>query len=270
MGRIRTIKPEMFAHSDLYDAEIRTGLPIRFAWAGMLTVADREGRFKWKPRDLKAAVLPHDTLDFSKVLDALEYLKMIVRYTVDEQEYGYIPTWKAHQTINNRESQSVLPAPPQTTVTRDPRVHDASQPASSDAPLGEGKGREGKGREDASRVKPDDPTFDGAMVSRAVLVECGLSGNHLARILSDVAGAEIAKGANGVELKDRMVAAWREYDGNRARLQFPKGAEKFFGEGVWRAPPEDWPWKDTHKPKRAAPTALDLIRAQRGESLATG
>ena len=71
VARIRTIKPEFFRHAGLFDLEQETGLPLRVAFAGLWTAADREGRFAWKPRELKLDCLPFDLVDFSRVLDAL-------------------------------------------------------------------------------------------------------------------------------------------------------------------------------------------------------
>jgi hypothetical protein len=90
LARIRTIKPEFFRHADLYEAEKETGLPLRLAFAGLWTAADREGRFKWRPRELKLDCLPHDDVDFSRVLDALTTRGWLVRYAVDGVEYGAI------------------------------------------------------------------------------------------------------------------------------------------------------------------------------------
>lgn len=139
MGRIRTIKPEFFRHEGLFEAEVRSGLPLRLAFAGLWTVADREGRFRWRPRQLKLDVLPYDDVDISAVLNALKAEAFIVDYTVDGEQFGWIPTWHRHQVINGRESPSKLPAPPvhdaspagaacdaDATVTRDPRVSHAS------------------------------------------------------------------------------------------------------------------------------------------------
>jgi hypothetical protein len=150
MGRIRTVKPELLKHEDLFELELTTGLPIRIAFVGLFTVADREGRFKWRPRALKLDVLPYDDCDFSRVLDALMTRDFVRKYAYGTEEYGVITTFGKHQVINNRESDSDLPAPTQdsyisSTSTREPRVDDAL-----DAPLvhaqGEGKGREGKGK----------------------------------------------------------------------------------------------------------------------------
>lgn len=153
MARIRTIKPEFFRHADLYEAERETGLPLRLAFAGLWTAADREGRFKWKPRELKLDCLPHDDVDFSRVLDALVTRGWLVRYAVNGVTYGAIPTWGAHQIVNNREKASDIPEPNENNMlTREARVDDAKT-----TPLkqvqGEGKGKEGEGKE-ISSAKP--------------------------------------------------------------------------------------------------------------------
>jgi hypothetical protein len=112
MARIRTIKPEFFRHAALFDAEQETGLPLRVAFAGLWTVADREGRFNWRPRELKLDALPHDLVDFARVLTALETHGFIRRYEVEGHVYGVIPSWHDHQVINTREAKSVIPECP--------------------------------------------------------------------------------------------------------------------------------------------------------------
>jgi hypothetical protein len=149
MARIRTIKPEFFRHEGLFELERECCLPVRVAFAGLWTAADREGRFKWSPKTLKLDCLPFDECDFSRVLDALSTRGFIVKYVVDGREFGFIPSWNEHQVINNRESESVLPEPTESSIesntsTRAPRVTVAS-PTPLVQVQGEGKGREGKG-----------------------------------------------------------------------------------------------------------------------------
>jgi hypothetical protein len=155
--RIRTIKPEFFCHEELFDLEQETGLPLRLAFAGLWTVCDREGRFKWRPRSIKAHVLPFDTVDFSRVLDALTTRGFVEKYTVDGVEYGCVPAFSRHQVINNRESESELPEPPKNQQnTSDSRVDDACPtraPRVPHAGKAEGKGKEGKGREGEGKGK---------------------------------------------------------------------------------------------------------------------
>ena len=155
MARIRTVKPEFFRHYGLYKAEKESKLSLRVAFAGLWTTADREGRFRWVPEELKLDCLPYDDVDFSRVLDALATRGFIVRYTSNNIDFGWIPGFLTHQVINNRERDSILPEPPPLDDLR--RVDDAfPTPLNSDQ--GEGKGREGKGREqgrerkDASRA----------------------------------------------------------------------------------------------------------------------
>jgi hypothetical protein len=114
MARIRTIKPEFFRHEQLFEAEKESGLPLRLAFAGLWTAADREGRFRWSPRALKLDCLPYDDVDFGAVLDALARYGFVVKYQDSDGgvEYGAIPSWDKHQVINNRESDSQLPPPP--------------------------------------------------------------------------------------------------------------------------------------------------------------
>ncbi len=146
--RIRTVKPEFFTDQDLYLAEKESGLPIRLSFAGLWCCSDREGRFPWKPMELKAHILPFEDVDFSRVLDACATRGFVVKYASGGRDYGWIPTFKRHQAINNRESASELPAPPSTDVQREtstcaPRVEDASlTPLSPAQAEGNGLGTE--------------------------------------------------------------------------------------------------------------------------------
>lgn len=109
MGRIRAIKPEIRKHEELFDAEKESNLPIRLAFIGLILECDREGRFKWRPRSLKLEILPHDDVDFSKVLDVLEAKKFIVKYDVNGEIYGCIPTFLNHQIPGRDEPPSEIP-----------------------------------------------------------------------------------------------------------------------------------------------------------------
>jgi hypothetical protein len=146
--RIRTIKPEFFTHDRLFDAEIETKLPLRLGYIGLWCAADREGRFRWEPRRLKALIFPYDKIDFARVLDALVTRGFIVKYGKEDSFFGSIPSWRNHQVINNRERDSQLPEPPtdqklnDACGTRAPRVDDAGEE--------EGKGKEGKEGKDVA------------------------------------------------------------------------------------------------------------------------
>lgn len=117
MSRTRLIKPSFFKHADLYAAEKQSGLPLRVAFAGLWTVTDRDGRFRWKA-DIKPDVIPYDPFDILDVLEALERFGFVRRYVVAGKSYGLIPSFHEHQTFHKTERPSVLPPP--SALTCDP------------------------------------------------------------------------------------------------------------------------------------------------------
>lgn len=141
MARIRTIKPEFFTSADI------CALPplARLLYVALWCEADREGRFVWNPRTFKIRYLPEDTCDIEKLCQLLVDAGLVARYENDGEQLAYIPTFSAHQQVNNRESDSRLSEPPEE-VTRQARVRHASG-TRPDAckPTHERKGKEGKG-----------------------------------------------------------------------------------------------------------------------------
>lgn len=203
MARIRSIKPEFFRHEALYEAERESGLPLRLAFAGLWTAADREGRFRWAPRALKLDCLPYDEVDFSRVLDALTTRGFLVKYAVNGVEYGVIPSFTTHQVINNRESPSNLPEPNENnTLTRGPRVpHASATPLVQDQ--GEGKGKEGKGNEpDAHASHSASP--DPEKVYFDTSTRLGKNGRSLAGALLK------AKGGNVLAAHSALLTAFQK------------------------------------------------------------
>lgn len=133
MPRQRMVKPQFFTHYELFEAEQQSGLPLRLAYEGLWCVADREGRFEWKPPVLKLDILPYDTVDFAAVLAALERAGFLRSYIVGDRKYGVIPTFSRHQTPHVKEQPSRLPGPPEangnghsTSTVQAPDMHGAS------------------------------------------------------------------------------------------------------------------------------------------------
>jgi hypothetical protein len=110
MSRIRTVKPELFKHEDLFEAEITYKLPLRLAFIGLFTCCDRAGRFKWRPRRLKLDMLPYDNVDIVQVLEVLVTSGFVCKYEHQGEWYGCIPSWSKHQHLNHREMESELPS----------------------------------------------------------------------------------------------------------------------------------------------------------------
>jgi hypothetical protein len=110
MPKIRTVKPELFRHEALFEAEQYHQLPLRLGFIGLFTCCDREGRFRWQPKQLKLDIFPYDAIDMASVLDVLAARGFIIKYQVNDKFYGCIPSWKNHQCINHREIDSTLPS----------------------------------------------------------------------------------------------------------------------------------------------------------------
>jgi len=105
--RSRNLKPGFFKNECLARCE-----PLaRLLWQGLWCVADREGRFEWRPLRMKAEILPYDNCDIDELLDQLIACQAIVKYSVNGNNYGAIPTFLKHQKPHVRESASSCPAP---------------------------------------------------------------------------------------------------------------------------------------------------------------
>lgn len=148
MARIRTIKPEFFTSADIVSLS-----PLaRLFYVSLWCEADREGRLAWNTRTLKMRYLPGDDCDVQELADELINAGMIRLYEVGGKMFAFIPTFKHHQTINNREADSVLPEPPEgvdSAFSADASV--TRESGGSWEGRKEGKGKEGKGKEGNSR-----------------------------------------------------------------------------------------------------------------------
>ena len=111
MARIRTVKPEFYRHEELFSLEKEHKLPIRLAFSGLWCISDREGRFKWKPNQIKLDILPYDVLDMEEVLNILADNGFVEKYEIMGKKYAYIPSWNNHQIPNRSEPPSEIPSP---------------------------------------------------------------------------------------------------------------------------------------------------------------
>ncbi|MBD1229237.1 hypothetical protein [Xenorhabdus griffiniae] len=105
MARSRNIKPGFFTNDDLAECE-----PLaRLLFAGLWTIADREGRLEDKPRKIKAMILPYDDANCDDLLQQLHKKNFITRYAVDGNEFIQINNWKKHQNPHCKEAASEIP-----------------------------------------------------------------------------------------------------------------------------------------------------------------
>lgn len=131
--RARNIKPGFFKNELLAECE-----PLaRILFEGLWAYADREGRFEWRPKRIKVEILPYDNCEVTSLLEQLVDKGFIVSYSVNGNQYGYIPKFLDHQKPHIREAQSTIPAPtkaePRQDLSNDepqPRRPDSLNPSS--------------------------------------------------------------------------------------------------------------------------------------------
>jgi hypothetical protein len=148
MSRIRSIKPEFFRDEKLQDLEAENpGQHIMLFFAGLWTVADKEGRFEWKPRTLKLDILPFLSCVPDVSLMCLWDSGLIKKYKNGDKHYGLIVNFAKHQRITGKEGQEPAKYPEPIDFI-DPNIGDTpgTHPGHTWDTI-EITGREGKGRE---------------------------------------------------------------------------------------------------------------------------
>lgn len=126
MARSRNIKPSFFTNDVLADC-----CPLaRLLFAGLWTIADRDGRLEDRPKKIKIEILPYDECNIDDLLDALDVAGFIMRYTVNKNDYIQIVSFKKHQNPHQKELPSLIPEPDKSeTSTRLAPDKNSSSPA---------------------------------------------------------------------------------------------------------------------------------------------
>lgn len=107
MARARNIKPGFFVNDELVELPFET----RLLFAGLWTIADREGRLEDRPKKIKMAIFPADYVDVNESLQQLHDAGLIVRYVVEDKGYIEVLKFVQHQNPHLKEAASVIPAP---------------------------------------------------------------------------------------------------------------------------------------------------------------
>jgi hypothetical protein len=107
MARARNIKPGFFKNENLAECSPWA----RLCFAGLWTLADREGRLEDRPKRIKGELFSFDTIDVDPLLAELEQWGFIRRYTVNGNKFIEICSFSKHQNPHHKEVASVIPAP---------------------------------------------------------------------------------------------------------------------------------------------------------------
>ena len=106
--RTRVLKPGFFTNEQLAECE-----PLaRILYAGLWCFADKNGCFEWRPKKMWVKILPFQSpQELNSLLEQLVREKLIIKYSDNGNDYGYIPTFLEHQSPHQRESESKIPLP---------------------------------------------------------------------------------------------------------------------------------------------------------------
>ena len=125
--RARLIKPGIVNNEELCEL----GPYAYILFTGLWMMADREGRFEWRPKRIKAVLMPLwpevTWQDVEKLLENLCKTGFIHRYEMAGKAFGVIVSWRKHQSIHPKEAKSELPPPP-----KQPRVNGPESTSSKD------------------------------------------------------------------------------------------------------------------------------------------
>ncbi|MGA9753322.1 MAG: hypothetical protein WBS54_16205 [Acidobacteriota bacterium] len=155
MARSRNLKPGFFTNDLL--AEVP---PLgRLLFAGLWTLADREGRLEDRPKRIKAQLFPYDDCDVDALLEELANRRFIQRYEVDGSRLIQVTTWHRHQNPHIKEPESTLPAPGQHPAGPVPEAgENESSPSGESVPDRSGSYKHGTGTvlaPDPNQTRPD-------------------------------------------------------------------------------------------------------------------
>lgn len=105
MPRARNIKPGFFKNEDLAECTPWA----RLCFAGLWTMADREGRLEDRPKRIKGELFPYDSVEVPPLLEELEHWGFIRRYQVGGERFILIVKFVEHQAPHGTEKDGSIP-----------------------------------------------------------------------------------------------------------------------------------------------------------------
>ncbi len=108
MARIRSIHPGFLTDDDVMSLTVEEPLGV-ILFLGLLTEADDQGVFEWKPFTLKARILPAILKPIEPILDMLLSRDRLRRFDVDGKSYGAIRNFRKWQRPEKPKAWHPLP-----------------------------------------------------------------------------------------------------------------------------------------------------------------
>jgi len=144
MARARNLKPSFFANDILAECDPMA----RLLFAGLWTIADRDGRMEYRPRKIKGILFPYDNCDIEPLVEQLAARGFVVVYRAGGINVLAIPTFVEHQRCHPDERSEGFPPPPEEkpgNPTSEPG-NPTNEPGNLPAFTGAGKSHERAGK----------------------------------------------------------------------------------------------------------------------------
>lgn len=279
MARSRNIKPGFFQNEVLADMPAL----VRLLFAGLWTIADRDGRLEDRARRIKVALMPYDEIDVDGALDMLSAGSdpFIIRYEVNGARYIQITKWREHQKPHHMELASQIPAfsVNESSTTCAQTVHESSTPR----PPVKGISNKVKGisnqESEESAIEPEAPADD-FDVQRDRFTDCWNNAQGV-RLISSMSNTRLSqlRARLGETIRIQAVAwNWLDALEEMIRTKFPLPVTRGDPSG-WK-PDVDWILKPDSLPaivegkydweKKSGNRSNDFGPGQRYDSSTTG
>lgn len=112
MARIRSIHPGIFTD----EAWVSCAPLTRVLFMGLLTDADDQGIFEWKPLQIRMRLLPGDAADVSAMLEEMAAVDLIKAFEHNGKKFGAIRNFGKHQRPKKPNSIHFVPEELRTYV----------------------------------------------------------------------------------------------------------------------------------------------------------
>lgn len=223
MARARNLKPSFFTNDLLGEIE-----PLgRLLFAGLWTLADREGRLDDRPKRIKAELLPYDDgANVDALLNELQRRGFILRYEYGDRALIQILAFKKHQNPHVKEPASTIPAPDLHCANPEPAPKNPEragripsngfpQPDSSGGPsdLLSGKPDIAGTKPDAKAEKLRSLRAEAVALIDFLNVRTGKAYQHVPANVDPIVGL-LKAGATTVQIRQVIVSRARKWHGD--------------------------------------------------------
>jgi len=161
MARIRSLLPGVYTD----EAWSSVSIPARWLAGGILTEADDNGVFEWKPLQLKMRIYPADNVDIVALLAELEAAGIVRRFEADGKALGALKNFCKYQRPRKPKAWFPLPANLEAFVALGCRaVPQKSEPDDDEPASVPTFGERAKQREDGGGRREEGHTDDTSVI----------------------------------------------------------------------------------------------------------